>query len=292
MPKAPDNQPLATDNPPMAFSLTPRSRRDVWLHLGILAGVVGSAVLFFFYIYLPLTTHHGQIVTVPNLVGMPQAQLEAYLSSRDLEYLVEDSTFNPDKPALSVLSQYPVAGNKVKVGRKIFITLNSRQPPLVRMPNLVNRSVTNAEGELESFGLKKGDIQYVPDLQFNAVLKQLYKGKEIAEGTMVPKGSRINLQVGNGLGNQEFDAPNLVGTAYEEAGFTLSGIDLKVGSVIYETTPGKADGTVLRQKPDAGSKIRVGEQVDLWVAGPDPAAAAVDQDANPDADADPEPSVE
>jgi beta-lactam-binding protein with PASTA domain len=236
-------------------------------------------VLFFFYVYLPLTTHHGQMVTVPNLVGIPQAELDKYLESRDLEYLVEDSTFNPDKPALTVLSQYPAAGQKVKVGRKIFVTLNSRQPPLVRMPNLVNRSVTNAEGELESYGLKKGEITYVPDLQFNAVLKQLYQGHEIKEGAMLPKGSRINLLVGNGLGNQEFEAPNLVGSAYDEAGFTLSGMDLKVGTVIYETTPGRPDGTVLRQRPEAGAKIRVGEQIDIWVSGPDPAAGADEPDA-------------
>jgi len=256
----------------MAFSLTPRSRRDVWLHLGIILCLIGSLVLGFFYLYLPWTTHHGQIVTVPDLVGMQQTELDTYLNSRDLEYLVEDSTFNPDKPALSVLSQYPPPGQKVKVGRKIFITLNSRQPPLVKMPNLVNRSVTNAEGELESYGLKKGEITYVPDLQFNAVLKQVYKGKEITEGTQLPKGSKIDLVVGNGLGNQEFDTPNLVGSNFDEAGFTLSGLDLKVGTVIYEPTSEKPAGTVTRQRPATGEKIRVGEQIDLWVSGPDPAA--------------------
>ena len=267
----------------MAFSLTPRSRRDVWLHLGILLCLVGSGVLFFFYIYLPITTHHGEIVTVPNLVGMPITELEKYLDSRDLEYLVEDSTFNPDKPALTVLIQYPTTGQKVKVGRKIFITLNSRQPPLVKMPNLINRSVTNAEGELESYGLKKGEIKYVPDLQFNAVLKQTFKGAEIKEGTFLPKGSRIDLEVGNGLGNQEFDAPNLVGAQYDEAGFTLSGMDLKVGIVIYEKADGKQDGTVLRQRPEVGSKIRVGQQIDLWVAGPDPAKQPADEpDSEPE----------
>lgn len=265
----------------MAFSLVPRSRRDVWLHLGIILCLMASVVLLFFYVYLPWTTNHGQVVTVPSLVGMQQAELEAYLDARDLEYLVEDSTFNPDKPALSVLSQYPAPGQKVKVGRKIFVTLNSRQPPLVKMPNLVNRSVTNAEGELESYGLKKGEIQYVPDLQFNAVLKQLYQGREIKEGTQVPKGSRIDLVVGNGLGNQDFDVPNLVGSNYDEAGFTLSGMDLKVGTTIYEQGSGKPDGTIIRQRPEAGAKIRVGDQVDLWVAGPDPAGAATEAPEEP-----------
>ena len=268
----------------MSFSLTPRSRRDVWMHLGIILCVMASVVLAFFYIYLPWTTHHNQVVTVPSLVGMQQQQLEAYLEARDLEYLVEDSTFNPDKPVLSVLSQYPAAGQKVKVGRKIFVTLNSRQPPLVKMPNLVNRSVTNAEGELESYGLKKGEIQYVPDLQFNAVLKQLYQGKEITEGRQVPKGSRIDLVVGNGLGNQEFDVPNLVGSNSDEAGFTLSGMDLKVGTIIYEPGGGKPNGTILRQRPTHGEKIRVGDQVDIWVAGPNPANSAGDESGEDAAD--------
>jgi eukaryotic-like serine/threonine-protein kinase len=254
----------------MAFSLAPRSRRDVWLHAGSILVLLIVLVLGFFYIYLPYTTHHGQTVTVPQLTGMNAAELESFLDARNLEYLVDDSTYNPDKPSLTVLSQYPAAGQVVKTGRKIFVTLNSLQPPLVKMPSLLNRSVTNAEGELESYGLRKGNITYVPDIQHNAVLKQLYLGKEIKDGALIPKGSKIDLEVGDGLGNQEFEAPNLVGTSYEEAGFTLSGVDLRLGTIIYQTQATETAGTVVRQQPTAGAKIRVGEQVDLWIAGPGP----------------------
>jgi beta-lactam-binding protein with PASTA domain len=142
------------------------------------------------------------------------------------------------------------------------------------MPNLLNRSLINAQGELESYGLLLGKIEYVPDLQQNAVLKQRVNGRDVAEGAEVPKGSRIDLVVGDGLGNQEFEVPNLIGKPQEEASLLLSGSGLQVGSVIFEEHADTTQGLVIKQKPAAGTKIRVGDVVDIWVIGTDPAKSA------------------
>ena len=254
----------------MKFTLRPQTRRDVWLHLAIIAILLALFFISFFYIYLPFTTNHGQTVSVPNLVGMKMDDLENYLDDRNLDFLVDDSTFNPDKEPLTVYQQYPLPGEQVKFGRKIFISINARRPPMVKMPNLIGRSLVNAHGELESYGLRLGEYKYVPDLQQNAVLKQMFNGRDITENTPVPKGSKIELVVGDGLGNQEFDLPDFKGQTREEAEFALTGMGLQLGTLIYQQAAGQPDGTVLRQKPDAGKKVRVGEGIDLWVAGPDP----------------------
>ena len=254
----------------MKFTLRPQSRRDVWLHLAIIVMLLALFFISFFYIYLPWTTNHGQTVSVPNLVGMKMDELDNYLEQRNLEYLVDDSTFNPDKEPLSVYQQYPLPGEQVKFGRKIFISVNARRPPMVKMPNLLGRSLVNAQGELESYGLRLGEYKYVPDLQQNAVLKQMFNGIDITENTPVPKGSKIELVVGDGLGNQEFDLPDFKGQTREEAEFALTGMGLQLGTLIYQTAAGQPDGAVIRQKPNAAKKVRVGEAIDLWVAGPDP----------------------
>ncbi len=268
----------------MNFSLRPRTRRDVVLHFLIILALLALAVLGFFYVYLPWTTNHDKTVRVPNLAGMKLAEIETFLDERNLDYLVDDSTFDADKTPLTVYQQYPGPEEVVKQGRKIFISVYAVRPPMVKMPNLLGRSLTNAQGELESYGLKLGKIKYVPDLQQNAVLKQFTSGKQIPEGAQIPKGSSVDLEVGDGLGNQEFDVPGLNGQSYEEVSFTLSGMGLQMGTVIYQPRPGVEDGTVYKQKPEPGRKIRVGEMIDIWISGADPKEAPSSEDTTAETD--------
>jgi beta-lactam-binding protein with PASTA domain len=241
--------------------------RDVFLHILIAILVAAILLVGFFNLYLPYTTNHGQTITVPNLVGMHKDQLESFLKERDLEFQIDDSVYHAGALAFLVFQQYPLPGSKVKQNRKIYLSINSKNPPLVKMPALLNRSFENARRELESFGLIPGEITYVPDLQQNAVLKQNYQGREIKEGELIAKGSKIDLVIGDGLGTKELDVPDLAGMPLDEAILVLQGSNLQKGTVIAEEKPGMADNTVIRQKPEAGSKIREGDVVDIWIAG-------------------------
>lgn len=250
----------------MKFSLKAQTRSDVIAHLVLIIGLAALLLLGFFYLYLPLTTNHGQTITVPDLNGMRVTEIEDFLAQSDLDYFIEDSSYTPGAKPLTVFSQYPQAGAKVKNGRKIYLSIYASTPPMVKMPNLLGRSLMNAQSELESYGLLLGEVEYVPDLQQNAVLKQLYRRQTIAEGGRVPKGSRIDLVVGDGLGTQEFDVPDLKGKPLDEAEVELSGNGLQVGAIVYDEASTEAPGTILRQKPEAGNKIRTGDVVDVWVA--------------------------
>jgi beta-lactam-binding protein with PASTA domain len=141
---------------------------------------------------------------------------------------------------------------------------------MVAMPQLVSLTFRSAELNLRSLGLDVGDKDYVPDVAKNAVLRQLYNGKEIAAGTSVPKGAKIDLEIGDGLGNTMFDIPDVVGLQIDEAEAAIRGSNLKIGTRIPVDDPEKEVGTVVRQRPEArsGERIRVGETMDLWVVGP------------------------
>lgn len=256
----------------MKLSFKAETPRDIFLHALIAVFSAFNLILLFFYVWLPYTTRHGQTITVPDLRGKKLDEIEEILSEKNLEFAIDDSTYQPDIPPSLVYNQYPVAGSSVKQGRKIFVSITAKTPPQVKMPNLVNRSVINAQSELEGYGLKLGQITYVPDLQQNSVLKQLVNGKEVPEGAYISKGSSVDLVVGDGLGNQEFNVPTLVGMAKDEAELTLSGSGLQVGSIVYQPESNQPPGVILRQKPTGGAKIRSGDVVDIWVAGPDPTA--------------------
>jgi beta-lactam-binding protein with PASTA domain len=250
------------------ITIKTNSKKDVLIHLGILLSGLAIFFLGFFFIYLPVSTHHGETITVPNLSGMSVEELEEFLTSRDLRYEVGDSDFVLNSKPNTVIAQYPKPGAKVKEGRKIYLTVTMRNAPMVDMPGLVNLSLRSAQTTLQSFSLQLGEVKYVPDLARNAVLKQLYNGKEIAKGEKVPKGGKIDLEVGDGMGTTELSVPNVVGMQLSEAEVLLKGSDLQI-SIHYDSQSTEAPGTVIKQNPPSldDNKIRMGEVVDVWVAG-------------------------
>ncbi|GAB3693816.1 hypothetical protein GCM10027592_14030 [Spirosoma flavus] len=250
--------------------ISTRSFSDLLVQIGIILALVAVLFLAFFFVYLPFTTNHGQTITVPDVTNMSYDEMTNVLEDRDLRYEVADCTFVAGKEPLTVIMQYPRANSKVKEDRKIYITLTKRVAPMVSMPKLVDMIDRSAALLLRSLGLEEGERTYVPDVGKNKVLRQLYNGKEIAAGTPVPKGAKIDLEIGDGLGNTMFEVPDVVGKPLDEAKLTIQGSSLKVGTIISVDDPEKEAGTVVRQRPEAksGERIRVGETMDLWIVGP------------------------
>ncbi|MFC6997989.1 PASTA domain-containing protein [Rufibacter roseus] len=246
---------------------------DVFKHIIIMVAIVALLLFLFFFVYLPSTTNHGETITVPKITGMSVEELEDFLGDKDLNFYVSDSTYQQGEEPFTVITQEPKPGEKVKKGRKIYVNINMKNPPLIKMPKLVDASIGTAEKILKSYDLILGEIKYVPDLAHNSVLRQFVNGREIKPGDPVAKGSRVDLEVGNGEGNTELEVPDLVGMPIDEAIMVIAGQNLQQGAVIYMNAPnGEPDGTVLKQRPvpGEGAMIRTGELIDLWVAGPKP----------------------
>lgn len=241
--------------------------KKVGINLLIMFGIIMVLLFTFFVIYLPSYTNHGESVTVPELEGMHYSELESFLKARDLRYEITlDSGFVAESNPLAVLKQNPKPGTKVKQNRKIYVTLNAENAPLIKMPGLVNTQLKNAQEVLANYGLIRGDIVYVPDIGLNVVLEQKYRGRDIREGFEIPKGSQIDLVVGDGYGNQSLPIPNLIGMDDAEAEFLILGSGLRLGSVNYVKTDTVPKGTVIRQLPPEGINAKTGERVDIWVS--------------------------
>ena len=245
--------------------ISTQSRTDLFIHIGIIVSLLLVLFLGFFFVYLPFTTNHGEAVTIPDLKKKNVEDLEEFLESRDLRYEV-DCTFVANVPPLTIISQYPLPGAKVKEGRKIYVTVSSRTAPLIKMPKLTDMTHRSAQMLLKSVGLEEGNISYVPDMAQNAVLKQMYNGKEILPGQAIAKGTKIDLELGEGLGTAQFEAPSVLGLPLDEAKIALIGAGLKVGQQMeIPAEEGQAVGTVVRQNPDAGNNVRIGDVIDLWI---------------------------
>lgn len=243
------------------------SVRGLLVSLGIPLGTILFIALIYFYIYLPSLTNHGESITVPDLTGMQMEELDSFLLEHDLRYSVNDSAYSSEHPPLAVLRQFPKAGSKVKENRMIYVSLNRVTPPTLPMPDLVDRSLINAEVVLKSNELVRGRILYEPSPFQNLVKEMRYGGKVILPGTRIQKGAKIDLVVGDGNGPADFVIGNLVGDSFERAKFKLGGWDLHLGKV---EIPVGIDTTgieifVFKQYPIAGDSVRVGDPVDLWI---------------------------
>jgi beta-lactam-binding protein with PASTA domain len=247
----------------------PEKPKDLLIHFTLILVSFFILLFLFFYVYLPSATNHGETITVPKLEGMSLKEMETFLDSKNLDYEINDSTYKAGVKPLTVLNQHPAPGSKVKKNRRIYITIASDTPPNVKMPKLVDQSLRSAEMVLKGYDLVLDSIHYVPSPFPNLVLKQLIKKKEILAGTLIPKGTKVTLIVGNGTGNDTLELPNLVGMSLDEADVVLSGLNLVKGTVKYVPDATEEAGTIISQKPafKNGTTIHVGEMVDIWVAG-------------------------
>lgn len=220
---------------------------------------------------LSVYTRHGQSVTLPNLRGLKIDQAEALLQQKKLRYVITDTVFVDKLPKLAVAEQNPAPNSKVKEGRIIYISLNSDASATVLMPNLINSSLRYAETVLSGMGLVVGNVTYKPDIAQNAVLDQLWHGQSMQPGTKLPKGSSIDLVVGDGSGGALVPLPNLSGLSLKDATNVLQASLLQLGTVVFEgQVKDSTKAIVKRQNPSftEGATLRGGEFVDLFLSNP------------------------
>lgn len=209
---------------------------------------------------------HGETVKVPDFNKLKIAELDNFVQGKNIKYLIIDSVYAEKLPRGIVVRQEPEAGADVKDGRTIYLYVTSTIAPSVQMPKLVDRSLRQAASMIESYQLKLGPIKYVSDQCANCVLEQMIKGKKIAPGQPVKKGSVITLVVGKGLGDEEVGVPCLYGLTKKEAFERLVEVSLAPGAISFDNLKDSAKSKVYRQIPACGKDVtrNMGSSVDLF----------------------------
>jgi beta-lactam-binding protein with PASTA domain len=127
---------------------------------------------------------------------MKNTEAVRFLEARQLQYEFGDSVFRANADPLVVLDQYPKANSKVKVYRKIKLSLNATIPPLIAYPDLNGYTYQVAKQQLESLGLSVEKLTYQPDIALNAVLESRLANKKLLPGQPIAKGTAVELIVG------------------------------------------------------------------------------------------------
>ena len=220
--------------------------------------------------FLDYYTMHGETIAVPDFSGLKEAEIEKIIEDKKLRYSIVDSVFVTEMPKGTAVAQDPPPSSLVKKNRTIYITMNSFHPPRIGMPRLTDRSMREVVIIMENIGLRIGDIKTIPAICPGCVLNQLYQGKDIEEGELIPKGAVIDLVVGMGISNDKIRTPLMVDLTMDSAIRVLNMHTLLQGAIVYDETilteEDSINARVYRQEPQysENSIIPLGSSVDLW----------------------------
>ena len=149
--------------------------------------------------FLNFKTNHNQKIQVPDLAKLTLNEADKSLADLDLAFIVIDSaSYNPEYPPKSVIEQNPEAGDFVKEGRKIYLTLNPSSYRKIKMPHVLGKTKRQVITHLKSVGFRIGEYYYIPDIGRDVVRKIKMGAKELKSGDLIPKNSEIDLVMGDG----------------------------------------------------------------------------------------------
>lgn len=146
-------------------------------------------------LFLSIYTRHGQQVEIPSLGGLQAEEANRLLHAKGLHAEIVDSVYFRDGVPGAVIDQTPKAGNKVKEGRAIYITIYSRTPQMVSVPELVDYSTRQAMAMLTSMGFNQIAIEEIPAEYAGLVVAVKYHGRPLAAEEKIPAASPITLVV-------------------------------------------------------------------------------------------------
>jgi beta-lactam-binding protein with PASTA domain len=207
---------------------------------------------------------HRHIIRLPDYTGLTMNDVNHDPLHNDLNFIIIDSVYDETKEKGSIVMQEPPPNSTVKKGRKIYLTTVALLPEKVIMPDLKELSLRQAVSLLQTYGLKTGDLQFVPSQFENAVLDQKYSGQPIEPGTMIVKGSSIDLVVGKR--GSKVPVPCLIGMTQEQAFTTVNQSSLNVGQLHFLDGNNPQHSRIYQQMPSCTTTVslEMGTPVELW----------------------------
>lgn len=202
-----------------------------------------------------------EIVRVDNFVGMKLEDIDPddYPNlDVDVRYVTEE--YSDEYDAGYVMAQDPKAGEEVKTGRTIKLTVSKGKEEIL-MPDLVNTSEADAMKQLEALklGLKiKLKDESSEDVRQGNIVRTEPKADEPLE-----KNQEVVLYVSLG----ENKMPNLIGDTEDNAKARLKALNISVSiEYLYDVNDKYEEGRVYRTDPQAGDQLEPGDKIFIYVS--------------------------
>jgi len=237
------------------WKLPPIDRRRVLKVAGLIVGVllVGYLTAFFIVFPAPLLPGHREVPRVLGLSGD-----EAQEAIRQAEMVVANLDSAPHSFAARgmVTWQDPPPGVVAPERTEVTITV-SNGPPHVPVPDLIGLDGGLAQRLLKSAGLSVAAIESVP----TATTPGVVVVTRPSAGASLPTGGGVRLVVSKGA--PSVTVPDLLSLSLGDARQRLEEVGLVLGVATRRTSQDGLPGTVMAQRPAAGTLAVPGSAVDI-----------------------------
>ena len=244
-----------------------------WGGLGaVLVVWIGLYVVFDSFI-MPSYTRHDTSVQVPNVENRPFDEAKTAMERKGLNVQRQVGRYNPNVDQDVVVDQTPLASATVKPGRRVYLTVNTGDVPMVNIPDLNGVSVREAKNRISSAGLEVGTVQpdSIPSPYENTITRQ-----SPAPGDSLQRGATVDLWYSTGLGDQSVEIPNVLGRTVADAQQLLLKNQLRFIVVDTTAAPSSAERSpsdttqtlnslyVRRQGRSPGTEVQAGTEIRLF----------------------------
>ena len=225
-------------------------------------GVLIVVVLLLDNIILPWYVNHGGTLSVPDVVGMQEADAIRILDSLSLEPRRGEVRPDKDYPEGFVVAQNPGPQQVVKPNRRVYLTISGGEQ-LAVVPDLKGRSMRDTKFALDRAGLKLGTVKRELSNEFpeGTIVSQ-----DLAAGVKIKRGAYIGVTQSTGQSMDSLLVPSVVGKTLTEAQKILTQKGFKIGNISYQPNADLLPNTVIDQLPRMNDVVSYGKAVDLFIA--------------------------
>lgn len=198
--------------------------------------------------------------SVPNVVGMNKDEAISKLKELTLNPIISTSRYDEKFGKDKVIFQKPMPNSVVKEGRRIYLTISGGEQMII-VPNLINKTIRDAQVTLERMGLSIGKIDSV-ESEFPA---NIICDQQFLDGREIPKGSSVGISVSLGPQIGMVRVPGIISLSLGEAEKILKNNFLRIGQKNYITSTSVLPNTVIDQQPSEGNLVPLNDSVNVWL---------------------------
>jgi serine/threonine-protein kinase len=236
------------------FKLTPKFWK--WLGIGVAMVLAGYLTAYLILFPAPLLPGHQP---VPRVLGLTLAEAQAEIQKSKLQVTDGGAEPHPSAPAGIVVWQDPPPGVIAPEGTKVTL-VSSAGPPKIPVPDVSGLDGTLAQSLIAAAGLVASQTESVQA----AAPTGLAMLTRPPAGTALAPGSGVTIVISRGA--PTIPIPDLLGMSSADARTRLETEGLQLGTVTRRRTADASPGTVVAQRPAAGTLAAPGTVVDVVVA--------------------------